>query len=286
LSTATVCPRCGTGNIAGAKFCVSCGSPLAVAVQPQVPIGPYPSVAPGFQPQPSYDYAPAMAAQQRAHDIDRTKTGLMLLIIGAFISPVPVAGIVGTILLLIGAILVIVGRKAFGPKHSRNTIWSIIIYVIGIAIGVGTALVLVFSSFFAAFNTGANPSYNPNIAAEALIGTLDGVLVGMIVGSIVGGIAYVLFTYELQKPLGRALLFSGYAMGIAIAIVEYLIIAPQINDAAQQASSSGTLDAFNSLTSQLQTLGLLSFIPAIIYGTAFYLAWSRVKRGEIPGPVS
>ncbi len=54
--------------------------------------------------------------------------------IGTILGPVPIITFIGGILALIGAILVILGRKAFGSDHSRNAIWSIIIYIVGLAI--------------------------------------------------------------------------------------------------------------------------------------------------------
>jgi hypothetical protein len=75
-----------------------------------------------------------MVAHDRTQGISRTKTGLLLLIIGLLIGPIPFVGIIGGILVLVGAILVIIGRRPFGPAHSRNTIRSVIIYVVGIAV--------------------------------------------------------------------------------------------------------------------------------------------------------
>ncbi len=56
------------------------------------------------------------------------------MMIGTILGPVPIITFIGGILSLIGAILVILGRKAFGPEHSRNAIWSIIIYIVGFVI--------------------------------------------------------------------------------------------------------------------------------------------------------
>ena len=123
MSTSIACPKCGAANKVDARFCATCGTPLSPITQP-LP-APSPTIgAPFPSPQASYstDYASVMAEHDKTQGISRTKTGLLLLIIGLLIGPIPLVGIIGSILDLIGAILVIVGRSPFGPEHSRNTI--------------------------------------------------------------------------------------------------------------------------------------------------------------------
>ena len=76
-----------------------------------------------------------------------------MLVIGFFLGWIPVAGAVGGLLELIGAILVILGRHAFGHEHARNVIWSIIIFVVAIVVTVVAVVVAVFSAL---------STFNPN----------------------------------------------------------------------------------------------------------------------------
>src|SRR5256885_13761663 len=97
-------------------FCVNCGSALSAGTgagaAPAAPM--YPGAMPGL---------PSAWDAERRKQIGRTKTGVLLLLVGTLISwlPIPI-GALGALLILIGAILVILGRKAFGAAHSRNVI--------------------------------------------------------------------------------------------------------------------------------------------------------------------
>ena len=87
---------------------------------PSVPVTPAPSAY--------YGYVASYYETARANAIERTKTGLLLIVIGFVISWIPIVGAVGGILELVGAILVILGRHPFGPDHARNILLSIIIF--------------------------------------------------------------------------------------------------------------------------------------------------------------
>src|SRR2546428_44572 len=106
------------------------------------------------------------------------------------------------------------------------------------------------------------------------------------VGAAISGIASVLFTYALQKQTGRILLWAGYAANLAISIAIFAIIAPLISNAVNQSVSGGTYNPapLAALQGQLTALGYLSVVPALLFGAATYLAWSRVSHGEIPAP--
>jgi len=229
-----------------------------------------------------------LAAQERTREVDRTKTGLLLLLIGVLLTPIPYVSIVGDIMIFVGAILVIVGRKAFGAIHARNTIWSIIIFVIGIAVVFAGGLAFGFAVASATIAGIANSTVNTTTIGQSLASAFQILLVFSAVGGAIFGIAEVLFTYALQKHLGRILLWAGYSAAIAVSVIEFIIISPLIENAASQSFTGTTYDPtpFANLQSQLQVLGLLSFIPAIIYASAIYLAWSRVKAHEFPSPPS
>jgi len=217
---------------------------------------------------------------ERRKQIDRTKTGLLLLLIGGLISWIPIIGLLGALLLLIGAILVILGRKAFGSTHARNVVIAIVLFFVGIVVGI-IAGVLFAAAVFAAV-----ASQNPATAGPALASAFNTLLVGAIVAAAISGIASVLFTYALQKQTGRVLLWAGYAANLAISIAIFAIIAPLISNAVNQSVSGGTYNPapLAALQGQLTALGYLSVVPALLFAAATYLAWSRVSHGEIPAP--
>jgi uncharacterized membrane protein YsdA (DUF1294 family) len=149
--------------------------------------------------------------------------------------------------------------------------------------GVAFALAVVTANLS---NVTGGGTVNTTAIGQSLSSSFNVLLIFTIIGGAIGGIAEVLFTYAIQKQNGRILLWIGYAVAIAVSIVNFIIISPLISNAVSQSFSGTTYDPtpLANLQSQLQLLGLLNFIPAIIFATAIYLAWSRVNRHEIPGP--
>ena len=275
MATSVTCPRCGAANNPGTMFCVNCGSALSAgaggASAAAAPM--YPPAMPGL---------PSAWDADRRKQIDRTKTGLLLLLIGGLISWIPIVGILGGLLLLIGAILVILGRKAFGSTHARNVVIAIVLFFVGIIIGIITGVL------FAAAVFSAIASQNQAALGAALASAFNTILIGAIIAAVVGGIASVLFTYALQKQTGKMLLWAGYVANLAISIAILAIIGPLVSNAINQATSGGTYNPapINALQGQLNGLGYLSVIPALLFAAATYLAWSRVSHGEIPPPTT
>ena len=204
--------------------------------------------------------------------------------IGTLLGPVPLITFIGGILSLIGAILVILGRKAFGPEHSRNAIWSIIIYIVGFVIIIIGVIAFAFAIISATIASRSGNMTDLTVIAQALTSSFDGLLIAGIVGAAVSSIAYVLFTYQLQNRNGRIILWAAYASSIAIGIINAIIVSALLSDAVQRSIAGGIFnpDPLRALQNQLQALGLLGFIPAAVYATALYLVWSRIGRGELP----
>ena len=256
-------------------FCANCGSALSAGAggAPAAGAPMYPGAMPGL---------PSAWDADRRKQIDRTKTGLLLLLIGGLISWIPLIGVVGALLLLIGAILVILGRNAFGSTHARNVVLAIVLFFVGIIIGIIAGVI------FAAAVFSAVASQNPAAVAAALASAFNTLLVGAIIAAAIGGIARVLLTYSLQKQIGKMLLWAGYAANLAISIAIFAIIAPLISNAVAQSTSGGTYNPapLIALQGQLTVYGYLSVIPALLFAAATYLAWSRVSHGEIPPPTT
>ena len=206
------------------------------------------------------------------------------MMIGTLLGPVPLITFIGGILSLIGAILVILGRKAFGPEHSRNAIWSIIIYIVGFVIIIIGVIAFAFAIISATIASRSGNMTDLTVIAQALTSSFDGLLIAGIVGGAVSSIAYVLFTYQLQNRNGRIILWAAYASSMAIGLINAIIVSALLSDAIQRSIAGGILnpDPLRALQNQLQALGLLGFIPAALYATALYLVWSRIGRGELP----
>lgn len=292
MSASLACPRCGAANKVDARFCTVCGNPLTSIIQPSPAPGPTigaPFGSPFPSPQASYsDYTTVMADHDRTQGISRTKTGLLLLIIGLLVGPIPFVGVIGSILDLIGAILVIIGRRPFGPEHSRNTIWSVIIYVVGIAVVIIGSFAFTLSVVSASINGSANGTFNQNAIGQALASSFNVLLIAAAIGGAIIGIANVLFTYAIQNRDGRIILWSAYVAGLAVSVITILVISPLITSAFQQAVSGGRYNPapISALQFQESVVGLLGYIPALLYALALYSVVSRINRREIPASTS
>jgi len=206
------------------------------------------------------------------------------LLIGSLIGWIPIIGVVGGLLTLIGAILVILGRKAFGTVHRRNVVISIVLYFVGLAIiivGVIVALVAAVS--------GVSSTMTEAELTIALRNAFRNIIIIAAVGALVAGLASVFFTYALQKREGQIVLWAAYAATIGIEVAVILVALPVLDAAAatiaHQIVTTGTVNSTEistAVSGATAGLDLLGVIPGLLYSAANYLAWSRINRGEIP----
>jgi len=222
---------------------------------------------------------PTALSYEARKGIDRTFTGILLIIIGFFLTPLPYANYVAGLLQIVGAILVILGREFFGQRHSKFVMWSLGIYLVGLAIFVVNAIAFA-SSLVSAIDLGLSPSGVAQVVSQAV----SDFLVGLIISAAVTGIAIVLFTYALQNSMGKLLLWTGYAVTLAVGVVIFYSVSADVATAVQQATSTSPPDIapITALQGQIQLISLINFIPAVINAIAYYLVLSRIKNGEIP----
>ncbi|HLE53631.1 MAG TPA: hypothetical protein VI999_00105 [Thermoplasmata archaeon] len=214
---------------------------------------------------PAYTYGGGLWAYARTKEIDRTKTGILLLLIGTLLSWIPYGiAFIGYILLLVGAILVILGRKAFGPAHSRNVVLAIVFFFVGV-IGI---VVLTLWIIFAAVAAGISGNF------AGLISLLNTYFIALIILAAITGLASVFFTYALQNEMGKILLWAGYGANLALNVAVWIIINPMITTVADP----------DVLLAQADSLSLLAVVPSALFAAADYLVWTRISRGEIPAP--
>lgn len=274
------CSQCKAVSRAGAGFCHRCGASLANA--PPAPPTPMPSVAsfppltPGV-PAVTVPPMPPPASYEFRKDIDRTRTGALLLAVGALLSWIPVIGLVGGLLTLIGAILVILGRAAFGDKHARNVGIAILLFVIGLVGG----LVLAGGVLSAVAQAATLP---PDQLQAAVMSAFNTLLVGAILLGVITGPATVFFLWELLDPTGKILILISYLAGIAIACFVYVVIIGQVGAALSAAFATSPPDVtpIVALDNQINGLKLLDAIPSLLTAAAAGLAWSRIDSGKIP----
>ncbi len=293
---ARFCTNCGAPTEPGATFCAKCGSRLTPGTPPPAPTTvtlPYqspPYAAPPYTPPgayapqpayvtptgpygyPGYPYAPPVvdyAAMERQKRIDRTKLGLLFLTIGFVLVWVPYVGAIAYLLFLIGAILAILGRHPFGGRHALYVVISVVVFIVGLVV-VGIGLLIAAFQLLLAVRAG-------NVAAAAA--AVRSEVVWGVAGSAVLGISYVLFVHELENPTGRYLLYAGYAAAIGTgAVLVFLTDAALGNLAALRMSD------VDAVSNQLVAWRLLEGVSSLLFAGAYYIAYSRVQRKEIPAP--
>lgn len=280
MAAPNICSRCGFSNQPSSAFCEKCGNSLAPGA-----MSPAGATAPPYWGPPSggspYGY---MAGMETSRQIDRTKLGVLLLLIGALIGWIPYVNIIAFILFLIGAIMVILGRRAFGPDHSRNVVLSVVLFLVGIVALIAVVGYFAFQLFAAIGPTLTQTNPDPAVVADALRSAINGLLIGSVIVAAILGSAYVLFTYAIQGRTGRMILWAAYVAYVAIAIAVAVILSAEIADVVAQAvatrpPNTASITAFQA---RQTLLGVLNIIPYLLFAAAFYLVWSRISRGELP----
>ena len=161
--------------------------------------------------------------------------------------------------MIIGFILVALGRNAFGENHSWLALRATVIFFSGLVLGIANVVQASSSTIFT--------------------GTLNQYLVGGLITVAVIGIALLMLTYSLQKSNGRILLWVGYIGSFAVNTFLFFyfesgtVFPALFYPSIYYPSRIGYLIPFYDL---------LSLAPAPPTAIAFYLVWRRISKGEIP----
>jgi len=248
---------------------------------PTSPAVPYPAP----YPPPAFVYGPPPWEYQRTEQVGRTKTGLLLLLVGTLLYWLPevnglalLASLAGGLVMLVGGILVILGRKAFGPAHGRNVMLSLVFVIVGI---VG-AFVLGFMVALALLSA----AFNPGALAGAVEGAFYTLFIGIFILAAISGIGSVLLFYAIHNKTGKYIVLAGYVTSLALGLVTFALSIGLLTDAIAQIVASGGTDtsALDNLQAQAAALGLLNGIPVVIFTLANYFLWVRFNRGEFATP--
>ena len=233
-----------------------------------------------------------MAEIKRRKDKDGTRNGLLILAIGyvlsasilvlAYFAPI-LAGLVGLAGLasLIGALLVVLGRHSFGPKHSRNVILSVVLFIASIVITVIGTFTFTFSVLLATFNAASGST---SVTPASITNAFNILLITLVIGTVLSGLAALFLTYALQQTTGRILLLGGYISSMALMILNSIGTLQGLAEAMNEAFANGRYNPapLQALQSQRNPIQLLAVLPTLAFALAFYLAWSRINRGELP----
>ena len=240
-----------------------------------------------------------MEESNRRKETSWTKNGLFILAVGFAVStvgvfsshftitPAPfalilrlVSGIAG-LASLAGGLMVVLGRQSFGPKHSKNAIYTLVLFIVSIVSGAVGGIVFAFSVLLSFFNSGSNSS---SITSNSVTSAFYVLLITIMIAAILSGLATVFLTYALQQQTGRILLWVAYISSIALTIVNSIITFQGIAGAINEAFANGGYNPapLQALQFQQNPIQLLAIIPTLVFAVAFYMAWTRIVKGELP----
>jgi hypothetical protein len=242
------CSRCGHLNEDEASFCTNCG--LALGPKPALPVD-------------------ALRGQARS------RTGLLLMIVGFILSVIPLVSIVSIFPIIIGVIMVYMGAGAFGRTHRQFVKWSIILWtliflaIVVIAfVGIGQMVLL----------------YVKGASAEELAPLWTNLTVALAAAVSALAIPHILITYMLQDRTGRIVLWGALVAHVAAVLVIAWLVLPLMNlfISAIRDGVENVVLLFEDPAVQLALV-----LPSLLWAVAYYLAYRRVASGKVGvAPVS
>lgn len=240
----------------------------------------------------------AVSKYVRSVEIDRTKRGLVFLAFGIVVSALPVVRPAGAIISLAGAIWYVSGHHIFGEKHSKYVTPGAVFFVIGLALlligSIGYLTFVLSTVTFIPANYWGNDAL-----ATALAPSLSTIFAVEATGAIFTGIAYTLFTFYVQKPIGRALLLGSLAATFVLSILIFSILNSNLYAPLAPCEPGspyycrgysllypnypGSYDqsAAGPFETQALVVSLLNLVPAVVYALACYTTYDRVNKGEL-----
>jgi hypothetical protein len=220
-----------------------------------------------------------------------TKTGLLLIIIGTAV--VIIENLIGFfsgglldfsisgLILLIGIILMIAGRKEFGERHSKFVIFALILFIINIIVVV-ILFILIFSSIFSI-------SYS-NIENLDLSFIRNIFLIAPI-GALIGGLFNIFLVYELEDRNGKIILFIAFLVTIIISFYvlfsgmaiadNWVMNAQNLIDDRSYASISELEKLTEQLQQDLSKISAVGIIGNLLYLVAFIIPYNRIRTGDL-----
>ena len=219
-------------------------------------------------------------AEDRNRMIDRTESGLLLLILAALLLWIPVIEIMGLIVGAIAVILLILGAQAFGWRHQMLVWTSVLLFILAQIAG----LVLVGS-----FGSTVRSIVSSGPDAEGqILSAFDGLIQGLLVLVVIASISEALIAFDLSDLVGRVLLVGAVVVQALVSVILlFFVFGPLIHQAVADAFASGTFNTgpitdASARIDDLSAYTLLDSIPALMFAAAFYRTYKRVRRKDKP----
>ncbi len=217
---------------------------------------------------------------------NKTKTGLLLILVGLILGiitnaiffidvniaiSVSLLASLGSLLIFIGIILMILGRKEYTEKHRKFVVISLGLFILSVALSV----IIVAVGFSSAIITKD-------------ISPIGNAMYAIPISSIFGGLAYVFLLYELEDKNGKIVLISAVILTIMISIFMAiniqsifeetfgsLIISPDIN-------TEEITELSNTFSQKVGEISAFSVINNLVMLLAFFMAYRHVNSADFP----
>jgi len=214
--------------------------------------------------------------------------------VNLFITIIPglIIAIIGGLFGLIGAILMLMGRKEFGEKHSKFIFYAIMIFIIAIIVSFvinSLSTFMVYSSSISQMPFGSDPSNT----ADLLRNNMYISVINTPITAALGGLIWVFGLYQLEDENGRTVLFATYVCMIVTAVLVsislFLFFEDFINSANFEelmgSSSSSSYSQLFSSSSWIGNIGIISLVGGsisnILLFIALYIPYKRITSGEL-----
>lgn len=214
-----------------------------------------------------------------SRDADRTLTGLMLMIVGFGLVWIPEVGAIGSLLLLIGVVIVWMGRRAFGEAHALYATAGAVLVILALLVGIVLAIWFVAAVVSAATSGASLPALGSVLHSD-----LEVLFVAGWAGGLLGLLGYVLLPYSIADRSARLLLWGAFGLSIVISAVDYSLLWPQISTAISQATSGSTINVgpVQALDTRSALYGAAQIVPDLLFLWAYYRVRSIARVRFVP----
>jgi hypothetical protein len=161
---------------------------------------------------------------------------------------------------------------------------------LAIAMGVGGIVIVAVAISLAFSQLGTQPPSDPDLASEMMASALADMMAILLPGLVIlmglWAVGILIFTYALQERIGRILLWGGFGLNLVSQAAPLLLLREGLEPLLEAGFSGnpGSPTLLFELGPGILALSALGMVATIVNAAAVYLAWSRIKRGEIPSP--
>lgn len=201
---------------------------------------------------------------------------------GNLLSGIPLLSVLSAVVVLVGAVLVVLGRNVFGPRHAGFAVAGLVL--LGF---VFVATYFVVGTFddaivrITAWSASGIAPVSPAIAfSQAVYAFLE---VSAFLGTF-GVLAVVLLIHELEPIGAKMALWAALATSGVILFGMALVVGAALSGASTSAFLNYTVDfgPIAAAESMAIPFRVFDLVPTLLLASATFIAWSRIDRGLVP----